>query len=105
MVKEPFQTLALTPKAWIEDLLCGNPRRFRNNMRMQTETFTFILHQLEQKGSLQPSRYVSTKENLAMFFYIVEHAASNRLTQERFQRSILTITASFNDVLEAMMRI
>ncbi|KAF0702591.1 hypothetical protein AaE_015832 [Aphanomyces astaci] len=68
-------------------------------------TFIALLAMLMNKGLLSPSRYVSAKEKLATFLYVVGHAASSRQAQERFQRSGWTVTQSMNEVLSAMVRL
>src|SRR5690349_5838880 len=92
VIKEPCHTSSLSGKAWVTELLHGNPRRFRNQMRMQRETFSTIIHIMLEKGVLGPSRHVSVEEKFAIFLYVVGQNASNRQTQERFQRSGWTIT-------------
>ena len=97
VVKEPCHTSALGGEKWVNELLHGNPRRCRSQLRMQPDTFLQLLNMLEKKSALKPSRYVSAKEKLATFLYIVGNAASNRQAQERFQRSGWTITQSVNE--------
>jgi hypothetical protein len=98
VIKEPCHTSVLQGEAWVDELLNGNKRRFRNQLRMQPESFQALLDMLVSNGSLKSSRYVTAKEKLATFLFVVGHAASNRLAQERFQRSGWTITQSFNEV-------
>ncbi|ETV64601.1 hypothetical protein H257_18536 [Aphanomyces astaci] len=84
---------------WINELMNGNPRRFRNQLHLLPSTFVALLGMLQTKCALKSSRYVSAREKLATFLYVVGHAASNREAQERFQRSGWTITQSINEVL------
>ena len=102
VVKEPCHTSALSGESWIEELLLGSPRRFRNQMRMHPETFEQILDTMVTRKILQSSRYVSAKEKIAIFLFIAGHAASNRQAQERFQRSGWTITKALH-VLDALL--
>ncbi|KAH9099525.1 hypothetical protein Ae201684P_018538 [Aphanomyces euteiches] len=103
VVKDQCHTSSVRGDAWVGELLKGNTRRFRNQLRMQPETFLTLLSMLAEKESLQPSRYVSTKEKLATFLYVVGHGALNRQAQERFQRSGWTITQSIHEVLDSVL--
>ncbi|KAH9086350.1 hypothetical protein LEN26_020207 [Aphanomyces euteiches] len=64
---------------------------------------------LQSKYSLKSSRFVSAREKLATFLFIVGNAGSNREAQERFQRSGWTITQSMNEaslhVIAALLRL
>jgi hypothetical protein len=91
LCKVPCRTSVLTGEAWVNELLSGNRRRFRENLRMNPETWHYLQNLLIHRG-LGPSRYVSVNEKMAIFLFIVGHAASNRQAQERFQRSGWTIT-------------
>ncbi|SPR01857.1 unnamed protein product (mitochondrion) [Plasmodiophora brassicae] len=101
LLKTPRRTSSLSGKAWVDELLAGNHRRFREVMRMEPETFHQLKLLLLDKDLLRPSRWVSVEEKLAIFLFIAGHAASNRDAQERFQRSGWTITRCFNEVLRA----
>ncbi|KAF0728243.1 hypothetical protein Ae201684_013894 [Aphanomyces euteiches] len=65
---------------------------------MLPNTFLSLLEMLQSKYSLKSSRYVTAREKLAIFLFVVGNAASNRAAQERFQRSGCTITESIHDV-------
>ncbi|ETW06518.1 hypothetical protein H310_02749 [Aphanomyces invadans] len=103
VVKEACHTSSLKGEEWIAELLHGNPRRFRNQLRMLPGTFLALLDMLQTKYTLKSSRFVSAREKLATFLYVVGQAGSNRGAQERFQRSGWTITQSINEVLNAFM--
>ncbi|CEO96901.1 DDE Tnp4 domain-containing protein [Plasmodiophora brassicae] len=105
LLKTPRRTSSLSGKAWVDELLAGNHRRFREVMRMEPETFHQLKLLLLDKDLLRPSRWVSVEEKLAIFLFIAGHAASNRDAQERFQRSGWTITRCFNEVLRALVAI
>ncbi|ETV85131.1 hypothetical protein H257_02977 [Aphanomyces astaci] len=97
VVKEPCHTSALKAEEWIAELLGGNPRRFRKQLRILPSTFLSLLDVLQRQHSLKPSRFVSAREKLATFLFICGHGASNRDAQERFQRSGWTIAQSINE--------
>jgi len=54
---------------------------------------------------LQPTRYMSVEEPLAIFLKIIGENASNRMAQERFQQSGDMISRVFNKVLDAMVEL
>ena len=54
---------------------------------------------------LQPTRYMSVEEPLAIFLKIIGENASNRMAQERFRQSGDTISRVFNKVLDAMVEL
>lgn len=91
-VKEPCRTSTLSGEQWVMELLKGNRRRFRENVRMEPETFVILRDLLLQTGGIWPSRWVGVDEKLALFLYTVGHGATNREAQKRFQRSGCTIS-------------
>ena len=87
----------LTGPAWASELSFGNPSRFRQNMKMCSDTFATIKNALLRRRLIGPSQYVSVDEKIAILMFIVGHAASNRQAQERFQRSVWTVTRWIRD--------
>ena len=65
---------------------------FEEIFRILLETFQSILDSLVQEESLKASSRISVEEKLATFLFVVGQNASNRHTQERFQRSGSTIS-------------
>lgn len=91
VLKEPCRTSSLSGQDWVKELMKGNNRRFRENLRMTKSTYFSIREILLTSGHLQDSRYVSVDEKLCIFLYIIGQNATNRSSQERFQRSGWTI--------------
>ena len=81
LIKEPCRTSKLTGEQWVQELLTGNARRFREVFRMTKPTYLFIRDLLLEKGLISASRYISVDEKLAIFF-IIGHNATNRAAQE-----------------------
>ena len=91
LIKEPCHTSVFTGEIWVQELLHGNDRRFRNSFRMNKFTYQTIKTMLVKRGLLQPTKHITVDEQVAIFLFIVGGAASNRCAQERFQRSGSTI--------------
>jgi hypothetical protein len=77
-------------------LNCGSPTRIHNALRMQLDTFyllrDWLLLNTNLQNSIYGSRSVSIEEKIMIFIFIASTGASNRATQERFNRSPSTIS-------------
>jgi hypothetical protein len=105
-IPQPMRTSSLSGEAYVNELImCNNPRRIQEVLRMKLEVFQFLCTELKNKGGLTPSRYVGIKEQVAMFLYTIAHSRSNREVQERFQHSGETISRHFHSVLQALNRL
>jgi hypothetical protein len=108
----------------VDDLLnCGNPTRIHNQLRMELGTFFqlrdwLVLNTALKDSSPESSRFVSVEEKLLIFVYIASTGASNRATQERFNRAPSMISryilisviptklinySSFHEVIDALL--
>jgi hypothetical protein len=59
---------------------------------MECVVFRKLIHELRTKAGLRPTRYVSSKEQLAIFLCIAWTGLGNQKMQEWFQRSGDTIS-------------
>ena len=87
------------------EILTGSPWRIRHLFRMPKDTFLSLAKDLRGTGMVPNPRFTigpSIEEKLGMFLFIVAHAASNRDTQDRFQRSADTVRTVFHDVLAGL---
>jgi hypothetical protein len=76
----------------VENLLhCNRPTRIHDVLRMNLDTFYHLRNWLSLNtnlgGSEYGSRRLSIEEKLMIFIFIASSNASNRATQERFNRS------------------
>lgn len=76
----------------VDNLLsCGNHNRIQSQLRMKLDTFyqlrNWLLLHTELRSSIYGSRVVSIEEKLVIFISITSTNASNRATQEHFNRS------------------
>ncbi|KAL5543294.1 hypothetical protein UlMin_011004 [Ulmus minor] len=92
----------LTADDRVTEFLHGHWERIFNRTRMTRDCFVRFSSIMEQTGRLTPSRAVSVEEQLMIFLFVVGHGASNRDTQETWQRSGSTISKYFGIVLKAI---
>jgi hypothetical protein len=90
--KQPYHTSALTGAAWVKELILGHPDRIKNELGMSLHVFLAFVTQLRVVGSLSDSRYVTLREQAAIFLYTCVMGLSLRHVGERFQRSTDTIS-------------
>ncbi|KAG0691841.1 hypothetical protein DFH29DRAFT_757313, partial [Suillus ampliporus] len=53
--------------SWVQELLSGHPHHFHNMMGLSKPVFCRLLHELSEYADLAHSRYISSKEQLAIF--------------------------------------
>ena len=90
--KTPLHTSRLTGDQWVQELVDGHEGRFYNEMEMHDIVFHQLLELLVREGGLCNTRYVTAHEQLAIFLHYVCQGLTNRVLQERFQRSADTIS-------------
>ena len=92
----------------MHEVLTGPTWRIRHLFRMTKEIFLDLCKDLQRDPCFHDSRQGSgpaAEEKLGIFLFIVAHAASNRDTQDRFQRSASCVRSSFHSVLGALENI
>ena len=90
--KIPQNTSYQSGAAWLDEVLSGHPDRIMNNLGMSKSSFLQLHMLLIDKTDIQlHTRYVSSKEQLAIFLYAVVTDLSMRKLAERFQHSLSTI--------------
>jgi DDE superfamily endonuclease len=102
-IPQPMHTSSLSGHAYIQELLnSGNSIRIQRVLRMKPEVFQFLCKELQDKGGLTPTQFITVEEQVAMFLFTVARCASNRDVQERFQHSGETVSRYFRLVLQAI---
>jgi hypothetical protein len=77
----------------VENLLnCKNATRIHNQLYMQLSTFFYLRDWLVTNTELKSSRDTSIEEKLVIFIYIASTSVSNRVAQERFNRSARSVS-------------
>ncbi|KAF8179432.1 hypothetical protein BJ912DRAFT_832942, partial [Pholiota molesta] len=66
--KTPHHTSILTGEMWVTELLNGHPDRIKSALGMRRHVFLALVETLRNMG-LQPSRYISLEEHVAIFLY------------------------------------
>ena len=91
--REPYHTSILTGEKWLIELCAThNQHRFREQLGISKNTFVLLVKELESRGLISHSRYMSSKEQVAIFLYTAVTNLLNRKVAERFQRSGETIS-------------
>jgi hypothetical protein len=88
----PMHTSVLTGQAWLDELITGHHRRFREALGMAKHVFLQLSIELQMFHGLRPSKFVSANEKLAIFLHMARTGSSTRMLQEQFQRSGDTIS-------------
>jgi hypothetical protein len=88
---EPYHT-GIPGELWVQDLIKGNLRRFRDVLGINKHTFFLLLQTLVKTADISDSRSISAEEQLALFLYAGRTNLSVRQLAERFQHSTETIT-------------
>jgi len=89
--KEPYHTSALSGIAWVNELLAGHPERVRCELGVHRHVFIILLNVLRE-SSIDNSKNVTLKEQLAIFLYACVTGLSVRHLGEWFQCSNDTIS-------------
>ena len=97
IVKDPCRTSALTGQQWVEELMEGNSRRFRENMRMQKSTFFWIHELLLKRRLLKSSRWVSVEEKICIFFILLATIQARAIVKSDSKMSVLIYISIVSD--------
>jgi hypothetical protein len=83
---ELYHTSALSGQDWVIELLTGHPECIRCELGMHANAFVELITELHTMGH-SDSKFVSLKEQLAIFLYTSMTGLSIRHVAERFQWS------------------
>ena len=100
-------TSKLQGAEYVQELLNekGGSTRIRHSLGVDKEEFRFFLKQLQDYGGLVHRKHVTIEEQLAIFLACMHKGFSNRVLQERFQRSGRTISIIFHEVLQCFLNL
>ena len=96
----PMRTSILSGQMWLDELLAGHPKRFKEQFGMTKDTFRLLSRELQLHCRLANRRHVTADEQLATFLYLARTGSSTRVLQERFQRSPSTISGWVSSFLK-----
>lgn len=100
-IPQPMHTSSLSAHAYIQELLnSDNSIRIQRVLHMKPEVFRFLCKELEDKGGLTSTRFITVEKQVAIFLFTVARCASNRDVQDRFQHSGETVSRYFRLILQ-----
>ncbi|KAL4367185.1 hypothetical protein GQ457_05G027840 [Hibiscus cannabinus] len=103
--KMPCRTSILDGKAYIMEILSGNPTVCYEMLRMKKHVFQNFCDRLKVENFLEDEKKVSVEEAVAMFLFIIGQNATQRLIADRFQHSTETVSTWFQKVLIAICKL
>ncbi|KAG8391582.1 hypothetical protein BUALT_Bualt01G0202500 [Buddleja alternifolia] len=89
----------------LNDLISFNDETCIANLRMSRNAFGRLCYLLENVGGLCRTKNVQITEQVAIFLSILAHHKKNVVVKHDFKRSGYTISAHFNNVLAAFLRL
>jgi hypothetical protein len=102
-VNPPCPFPKLTGAQWVH-LNLSNKNRCKNNLRMSLDAFLHFHDILATIYGLESTSQCDSKEVLAMFIWTCGHASAVREAQDRFERSLDTISRKCTLLAEIMLR-
>ncbi|KAH6760410.1 hypothetical protein C2S51_017359 [Perilla frutescens var. frutescens] len=94
-------------KTWLGKLLSGHPDRFQRSLRMNKSVFIALCDLLISRDLIKVScnTRVGCEESLAIFLGTVGFTTSQRISCERFQHSLETISRHIKRVTKALNKL
>ncbi|KAL8545544.1 hypothetical protein ACS0TY_005623 [Phlomoides rotata] len=100
--KTPCRTSIRTGHKFIEEILSGSGIRCYQAFQLTKPVFLDLCYELTHKYDLQPTRGMSTYEEVGIFLMTCAHGVDNWLLQEIFNHSGEIISRHFHRVLKAI---
>ncbi|KAG8370064.1 hypothetical protein BUALT_Bualt14G0078800 [Buddleja alternifolia] len=89
----------------LENLVELNDVDCLDNLRMPRGPFTKLCYLVKNVGGLTDSKYVTVKEKVALFLFILAHHKKMRIVLYDFKRSMQTVSKYFHEVLAAFLKL
>ncbi|KAG8497411.1 hypothetical protein CXB51_008771 [Gossypium anomalum] len=90
---------------YVKRLVYASDETCIEQVRMNRTTFFKLCEMLQTLGELKSSRNMLVDEQVAMFSHIISHHLKNRVIKHHFNRSGETVSRSFHNVLNAVIRL
>ncbi|XP_052878904.1 uncharacterized protein LOC128285455 [Gossypium arboreum] len=90
---------------YVKRLVDASDETCIEQVRMNRTTFFKLCEMLQTLGELKSSRNMLVDEQVAMFLHIISHHLKNRVIKHHFNRSGETVSRSFHNVLNAVIRL
>ncbi|KAK9986893.1 hypothetical protein SO802_031844 [Lithocarpus litseifolius] len=101
--KPPMRTSTLTGRAYMDEIIEGNPAKCYEMFCMTPELLEHLVDELARHGYLRDGRGgVNATQAVAMLLYILGHNTRYRCVADRFQNSIETVSRHFRQALRAI---
>jgi hypothetical protein len=102
--KTPYRVPALSGYDWTIRTLGSKTRCYRM-FRMHRNVFDNLHNLLLQRYELSPTRKMTSTEALALFLWMCGGQQSMRQADNKFERSLETVSRKFDKVLECVVRL
>ena len=89
--KIPCHTSILSGKGWVQELITRHPKHMKTELGMRPHVFFLLIKELYGAG-MRRSKFLSLKEQLAIFLYMSMTGVSICHVAERFQHANDTIS-------------
>ncbi|XP_040935195.1 uncharacterized protein [Gossypium hirsutum] len=90
---------------YVKRLVYASDETCIEQVRMNRITFFKLCEMLQTLGGLRSSRNMLVDEQVAMFLHIISHHFKNRVIKHHFNMSGETVSRSFHNVLNAIIRL
>ncbi|KAH1073923.1 hypothetical protein J1N35_026251 [Gossypium stocksii] len=90
---------------YVKRLVYASDETCIEQVRMNRIAFFKLCEMLQTLGGLKSSRNMLVDEQMAMFLHIISHHLKNRVIKHHFNRSGETVSRSFHNVLNAVIRL
>ncbi|KAG8500788.1 hypothetical protein CXB51_002796 [Gossypium anomalum] len=90
---------------YVKRLVYASDETCIEQVRMNRTTFFKLCEMLQTLGELKSSRNMLVDEQVATFLHIISHHLKNRVIKHHFNRSGETVSRSFHNVLNAVIRL
>ncbi|XVF02620.1 hypothetical protein REPUB_Repub04eG0190700 [Reevesia pubescens] len=103
--KMPCRTSILSGKAYVMEILYGNPTVCYEMLRMRKHVFLNFCDRLKVDHLLNDEKMISVEEAVAMFLFIIDQNEPQRVVVDRFQHSTEIVSVWFEKVLIAICKL
>ncbi|CAA0830176.1 Unknown protein [Striga hermonthica] len=100
----PYRESTYSGLDWVNELLAGNPRRFKDAMGINQCHFTILCDEIKRAG-FHPKRRqtkIGIEESVAIFLHTIKGHQRQRFAAETFRKSGETISRHCHKVINAL---
>jgi hypothetical protein len=102
--RAPYRQPKVSGLEWVETKL-QNSKSCYNMFRMSPDLFHRLRATLVESCELKSNPKSTSKERLGMFLWMLGSSQSVRQAEDRFERSMATVSHNFNRVLKCVVRL